>query len=257
MIEENSWRTRLSNVVCAIRLFRNWPLFILKYIRAPEKPAAFDLRNGLRLTLRPGTSDFRIVREILVWGEYEPPGFEIGPDFTVVDIGAQIGVFTVNAGRKALRGRIISFEPHPDNFALLKQNIDANVLRRASPYNRAVADKAGTLTFFVSSFNTGGHSIMPSEGRDHSLKVEAIRLDDILRDEGVAEIDYMKIDCEGAEVQILRGLSDETLRRIRRIVMEVHAEVDTTDAGLAGWLRQRGFSVESDGNMVYARRSQG
>ena len=63
--------------------------------------------------MRPGTSDFRIVREIMIWKEYEPEGFKIGPDFQVVDIGAQIGVFSTRAGRMASKGRVLSFEPHP------------------------------------------------------------------------------------------------------------------------------------------------
>lgn len=237
-----------------MRLFRNWLAFIVNYIRNPDIPMTVCFRNGMHICLRPGTSDFLIIREVLVWGDYEPPGFEIDRDFTVVDIGAQIGVFTVMAGRKAISGRVLSFEPHPDNFSLLQSNVSANELHQVKTYNRAVASTEGPLKFYVSSFNTGGHSIVASGGSQVELIVDAVRLEDILKGENISHIDYLKMDCEGAEVQILRSLASDTLRRISRIVMEIHDPVDATADGLTGWLQKQGFEVQVRGTMVYAHQ---
>ncbi len=257
MIEAGGWRSRLTNVAVAVRLFRNWPAFVWRHLRDPRQPATFRLRNGLRLTLRPGTSDFRIVREIMVWNEYARPGFELAPTDTVVDIGAQIGIFTTYAARAAARGRVISFEPHPDNFRLLDQNRLQNAFDHVAVLNRAVAATAGRHEFFASAFNTGGHSLYPRAAGASRFEVETVRLEDVLDERGIDAVDYLKIDCEGAEVEILHGMGDAMLRRIRRIVMEVHADIDTTRDGLAGWLRDRGFHVETDGAMVYANRARG
>lgn len=257
MIEKGGWRSRLNNLVVAVRLFQNWPTFVARYLRAPREPATFKLRNGLRLTLRPGTSDFRIVREIMVWREYARPGFEIAPPDTVVDIGAQIGIFTAFAASQASRGRVISFEPHPDNFHLLDQNRRQNRFPHVTVYNRAVAATAGRHEFFASAFNTGGHSLYQQPGSAQRFEVQTVRLEDVLREQGVSVVDYLKIDCEGAEREILRSLSEDLVRRIRRIVMEVHDAVDATPEGLAGWLRDRGFQVDVEGAMVYASRPNG
>lgn len=257
MIEEGGWRSRLHNLWVAVRLFRDWPVFVARYLRHPREPACFQLRNGLRLTLRPGTSDFRIVREIMVWSEYARSGFELAPTDTVVDIGAQIGIFTSYAAQATPRGRVFSFEPHPDNFRLLEQNRRQNDFSHVTAFNKAVAAQEGRHEFFASAINTGGHSLYQQAGSGEHFEVETVRLEDVLQKQGVDRIDYLKIDCEGAEREILRSLSDDVLHRVRRIVMEVHAEEDTTSAGLAGWLRQRGFNVETEGAMVYARRLAG
>lgn len=255
MIEKTGIQARIGNLMVAMSAFKNWPSFIYHYLRNPGVPFEIRMRDGTRIHMRPGTSDFRIVREIMIWKEYEPDGFEIGPEFTVVDIGAQIGVFSVCAGRRTPRGRVLSFEPHPDNFALLKSNLKANQLNHVRAYNCAVAEKAGPVTFFVSSFNTGGHSIVESEGGDRKIDVEAVRLDDVLREEGIQRIDYLKVDCEGAEVQILRSLPDDIINSIQCIVMEIHHPEDATDRGLAGWLKDRGFHVRVQDAMVYASRT--
>jgi len=254
MIEEGGWRSRLRNLGVAVKLFRNWPAFIMAYAQKPREPAVFKLRNGLRLTLRPGTSDFRIVREIMVWREYVRPGFELASTNTVVDIGAQIGIFSSYAAKAVPRGRVLSFEPHPDNYRLLEQNRQLNSFANMMTFNRAVAETAGKHEFFASAFNTGGHSLYEQPGAAVRFEVETVRLEDVLKQQGIVAIDYLKIDCEGAEVEILRSLSVDLLHRVERIVMEVHTEIDATEAGLAGWLKQFGFKVNVEGSMVYARR---
>lgn len=256
MIEQPGWRTRMHNLGTAVRLFSNWPTFVVNYLRQPRVPALYRLRNGTRLWLRAGTSDFRILREIVVHQEYERPGFEIGPTDVVVDIGAQIGVFSTRAARAAGQGRVFSFEPHPDNFRLLSQNLAANNFTHAQAVNRAVAAQAGRHTFYASAVNTGGHSLYQQPGTAGSFEVETCVLADFLAAQGVERIDYLKVDCEGAEREILSSLPAAWLDRVRRIVMEVHDPRDTGADGLAGWLQQRGFTVEADGTMVYARRAK-
>jgi FkbM family methyltransferase len=254
MIEQPGFQTRIANIIAAMRLFRNWPGFIVHYLRRPREPFSVKFRNGLILFMRPGTSDFRIVREIMTWREYERPGFEMQSDFTVVDIGAQIGVFTCYAARLAGHGRVLSFEPHPDNFRLLDQNRSVNHFEHVTVLNRAVAATPGRHQFFASAVNTGGHSLYQQAESGVSFEVEAVRLSDVLSDQGISHINYLKIDCEGAEREILPSLPERVLSQIDRIVMEVHQPVDTTASGLAGWLEQRGFSIVIDGAMVYARR---
>lgn len=257
MIEEGGITSRVKNIGVAMRLFRNWPGFITAYVRRPRDPAVFRLRNGARLMLRPGTSDFRIVREIMVWREYVRPGFELAATDTVVDIGAQIGIFSSYAARVVTRGRVLSFEPHPDNYRLLEQNRQLNSFANMTTFNRAVAANAGKHEFFASAYNTGGHSLYSQPGAAIRFEVETVRLADVLREQGVDCVDYLKVDCEGAEVEILRSLPADLLARVRRIVMEVHDDMDTTDKGLAGWLRTAGFNVDVEGAMVYARRTGG
>src|SRR4030065_2680513 len=106
---------------------RNWPSYVAERTgMASGKDLTYRLRNGAVIKVRAGTSDTELLREVLVSKGYHPPGFEIGRDDTVVDIGAHIGSFSILASNLADKGIIHSFEPMPDNFPRLRENVALN-----------------------------------------------------------------------------------------------------------------------------------
>jgi FkbM family methyltransferase len=148
-----------------------------------------------------------------VYGKYEP--FEsnlvkrvVLPGMTVVNIGANIGYYTLIAAISAGEtGKVISFEPSSENFALLRKNIADNFLRNVEPRNQAVSDERGMLKLFLSESNSGDHQIYAAEGDDRpAQEVEAVKLDDLVA-EGIAP-DVLIIDVQGAELKVLRGFRD-------------------------------------------------
>lgn len=131
------------------------------------------------------------------------------PGMVVVDVGANIGMYTLIAARLiGSSGRVISFEPTPRTFAILKDNIQINGLLETGVvelHSIAIADRIGTARFGVYARNSGHNTLFP-EGPDATvIEVKTTTLDAALA--GVPRVDVIKIDAEGAEPLIWAGMS--------------------------------------------------
>jgi FkbM family methyltransferase len=127
------------------------------------------------------------------------------PGMTVVDVGANIGIYTLHAARVVGdTGKVFSFEPTPRTFGILQGNVDANGFNaRADLRCTAVLDKRSTMPFYVQDVRCGLNSLYGPQG-GRSVMVETVSLDEALAD--VASIDLVKIDAEGSEPRIFRGM---------------------------------------------------
>ena len=134
----------------------------------------------------------------------------------VIDIGANIGYYTLimarNVGKK---GKVYAFEPDPENFSLLKKNIKKNGYQNAVLVQKAVSDKNGEISLFLSDSNTGDHRIVDTKDGRNSVKVEMISIDDFLND---VKINFIKMDIQGAEYFALKGMK-ETLKKSNNVKM--------------------------------------
>ena len=129
----------------------------------------------------------------------------IGERFTFVDVGANIGAYSLfvaaHAGHNA---RILAVEPQPDVFDRLTYNIRQNPFGTVKAVACAVADKAGDLTMFVDSRNRGESSVkIVGAGDEDTMRVPATTLLNLVQQEGFSRIDAIKLDVEGAEDIIL------------------------------------------------------
>jgi len=134
----------------------------------------------------------------------------IAPGMTVLDIGANVGFFTLLAARQVgATGRVYAFEPDPRTFRYLQQNIRNNAMEAIVTVAQvAASDTEGTATFFLSkgAFLSGLFSSAFSTGDGATTTtVQTVRLDERLS--GV-KIDVVKMDIEGAELHALRGMRD-------------------------------------------------
>lgn len=252
MIEKQAFSTRVLNALRIPRLTKDWARFWVNYFTRPAEPAVYRLRNGLTVKMRTGTADFRILREILVAHDYETEDFAIRPSDVIVDIGGQIGLFTLMAARRARQGRVFTFEPNPDNYRLLQDNLALNGFDHATAIPRAVAGTAGTRTFYLSPTNTGGHSLLPDAAAQGSLTVETVTLEGFMADRRLDRVDGLKMDCEGAEQEILASLSPDGLRRIGRMAIETHAG---SMQPVLEFFRDRGWRTRVKDTLVFAQPS--
>jgi FkbM family methyltransferase len=137
---------------------------------------------------------------------YEVDGFEVRSGMRVVDVGAHHGIYSVKA---ALSGavEVLAVEPHPENFAILLHNMAVNDLKNVIAINVALSDKNGS-TLLMESAYSGQHSIVQdlhgSTVFTGSLRVDCSSLDSLLLREEF-DADLIKIDCEGAELLVLKG----------------------------------------------------
>jgi FkbM family methyltransferase len=141
---------------------------------------------------------------------------------TVIDVGTNIGYFTIMAGLLVGKeGRVIGFEANPNVYELTKDNLSINWLKaHAKVYNKAIYSKETTLDFYTSDKFQGDSSIHVKE--DESVKkilIEANSLDNLLSD--LNQIDLVKIDIEGAEYHAFLGMNELIEKgKIKRIVFE-------------------------------------
>jgi FkbM family methyltransferase len=182
--------------------------------RTPEGTFEFDVRDegvGWRIALE---------------GAWEPAETAfvkqfVGAGDLVVDVGANIGWYSVVFARLVgARGSVIAFEPHPRNCELLTNNIRRNrVDDRVTVHQLALMDADGTITFELSPSNFGDHRIrfgslagereQYDESRRSVIPVSGTTLDNALQSSppagGMRRIRLLKVDCQGAEIAILRG----------------------------------------------------
>ena len=134
----------------------------------------------------------------------------VQPGMIAVDVGANVGLHTIGlAARVGPTGRVHAIEPDPANFELLAKAVKHAHFENVRLLRSAASDRAGELLLYVSAGNRGDHRTTPTETR-RSLPVSAVVLDDVLTNE--PRVDFVKIDVQGAEVAVLRGLR-ETIRR--------------------------------------------
>jgi len=135
----------------------------------------------------------------------------VTPGMIALDVGANIGLHTLGlAERVGPGGRVHAIEPDPDNFRLLVHGVKHARVENVRLHQLAASDRKGTLTLYVSAANRGDHRTAPAAEERRSFTLSAVSLDELLA--GEPRVDFVKIDVQGAEVQVLRGLR-ETLRR--------------------------------------------
>jgi FkbM family methyltransferase len=129
----------------------------------------------------------------------------IRPNMVVVDIGANIGLHTLQAARAVGEsGRVYSFEPAPQAFDILRKNVKVSGFQCIELFPLAVLDRLGQVQLHLYKGASGLNTLFAESGADTSVLVEAMTLDEALL--GREHVDIVKIDAEGAEPFILRGM---------------------------------------------------
>ena len=162
---------------------------------------------------------------------------ELKKGFCFYDIGAHKGFFTIIASTIVGEdGKIVAFEPDPRNYIFLKRNVEINNLKNVFIVRKALFSYVGKINFFLSNFFSNwtesrvlNSTEMSFKKENNLIEVECTTLDEFISENKNFYPDLIKIDVEGAEIEILEGAS-ETLKNIKPIwFIEVHAyqEIDS------------------------------
>ncbi len=201
------------------KLIKNWyniPFVYYKIIK--EKYFIINLRNNLKCKIRIKSTDLQAFANVWLNKEYEEIGFFIESDESVIDIGAHVGLFTVYASQFCKNGKIISCEPIKENFELLKENVSMNNLSNIILYNNAITDKNDKVKVYLNN-DSAANSIY-GDGENYE-EISTLSLSKIL-DENMNEKICLKLDCEGAEYQIINNTPDKYFEKISKICLEYH-----------------------------------
>lgn len=155
------------------------------------------------------------IREQGVWEPYETALVLqlLGPGDCFVDVGANIGYFSIVAGRRVgPGGQVWAFEPDPDNFALLQRSVEHNSLGHIVHAAQAgLAATEGGAQLYLSADNLGDHQLFPGREKRPAVTVALHRGDSAL--EAAADIDLIKIDVQGYEHEVMQGLMPRLVRQ--------------------------------------------
>ena len=175
----------------------------------------------LRFGVRPGTDDIGIIQEGQSSPYYRFARSLLQEDSVVIDVGAHIGSFALLA---AARGaRVLALEPVPSNYTSLVENVRLNHLQaQVKTLNQAAWSSAGKRTMRVNDEATAGSSLCYGKETASEIPVHCVRLDELMDAERITTCDLLKLDCEGAEFEILSTLSQAGWQKIKAIVLEYH-----------------------------------
>lgn len=216
---------RLKRVIQKImrlrKNFYNWDSIIKRSING-KSVQVLNLRNGLSFyNANPNT--LSIFKEIFVNNVYNRGEVKIKEGDIIFDIGANVGVFSLYAS--LIKGtKVYAFEPHPTNFKILSNNVSQNKITNIECFEFAIGIDNEDRTLIEGNI-AGGHKIsnenerVNSEGR---LKVKSVTLPSMIEKLNINTIDFVKLDCEGAEGEIIKSLSQDDLKKIDKMAIEFH-----------------------------------
>ena len=143
---------------------------------------------------------------------------------TVIDIGAHIGRYTITSSKQVgSTGKVVAIEADPDNFQLLKRNIALNNLTNVLPLNYAVFSTRTRMKLYEQSASAKYNSVMLTRARTMNyVEVNADTLDSILEQNRITQVNWIKIDVEGAEFEVLKGSTKTLSSNDISLLVEIH-----------------------------------
>lgn len=219
----DGWRGRLA-VVRA---------FVVLWIAKTLSPAS---RPSFRLALRRSGpfvlwvdeyTDLTVIEEVFLRGEYEIDTH--GPIATIVDLGGNLGASAVYFAMRWPEAQIHVMEPDPRVLPKLRENVAAFANVRVHPWAATGVDRDVKLRLASQSWAS---SLLPrAASADPEVEVPGLRLNTMLERLGVAQVDLLKFDIEGAELEVLA--EPDALSAVRHVVGEIHC--DLLGLGLAAF----------------------
>ena len=163
----------------------------------------------------------------------------------VIDVGANIGVYTVLATEKVGKnGKVVAIEPEPKNYKQLLGNIKLNNFQNVIPIEAALTDHNGIEKLYCSPW-AGCHSLVITKDRIPSVEVSVKTLDKLVEELNLKKIDLIKIDTEGAEIPVLKG-AERMLKANPNMRILVAAEHYPSEAReVCQFLNNRGFKTKA------------
>ena len=212
----------------------------------PKAPSGYvaDLREGGTVELLYREA---IGSSVLLYGSFE--GAEIRhllgyveAGTVAIDVGANVGIFTIPLAKAVADGRVVAFEPHPGNVQRLTSNIARNKLSNVEVIQAAAGDFEGTIELRVAA-DPAFHSIATSEtteGEQGRLSIRQRRIDLVWNEFGQPVVSAIKIDVEGEEIRVLSGCEDLLATCSPALLIEAASEERLER--LTAWLTRRGYA---------------
>jgi FkbM family methyltransferase len=168
-----------------------------------------------------------------------------GPGMRVIEVGANRGVTAVALARRVgTQGHVYAFEPVPEFYDIVKENLSRNGVDNVSVYRKALSNSTATIPFFK---HGGGSGIAPVEEAD-AIHVQTTTIDRFVAEQAIERIDIVNMDCEGSELNVLLGARGLLAEHRPQIFCEIHHEylsqLDQSAAQIVAYLGSLGYDIE-------------
>lgn len=233
----------------------NWPAILLHKL-FNFSLRQLRLRNGI-IFVNPngklGPADLSMFAEIWKERYYNPAFFSLRNNDVIFDVGGNSGYFSVYAAALARQGQVHVFEPVPALAEAIRQNAKINNLQNIKVEEAALSGRSGQSEFYLSKAHNGCHSLYRRDPQDLAITVKLETLAQYCAENKIEVINFLKMDCEGAEYDIILNLSPEMLLKIEKISMEYHDVINQHRHGeLVEFLTAHNFLVDIQGGYLYA-----
>lgn len=201
--------------------------------------------------------------EIHTRQRYLHPGFELRPTDNVLDVGGNLGMFMLWAAPQVPQGRVVTVEPTPRAHTCLALNIDKNCLANVTALRAAIGCDRGSIDMVtypgIEALSHAVHIRPPIIARllakwphrSERVTVPQISLGRVMDEQRLATVNYLKLDCEGAEFEIIRTTGAAHWQRIERVAIEYHESGRDRKRGeLVSILKGHGFAVKAQASRI-------
>ena len=213
------------------RHIQNWSVYFTRKFKKGFQPITFTTKGNPLQFVVPSKALYLVFKEIFVTDFYTIDELvkPLPANPVIIDIGANAGYFNIILFAKIKEATVYAYEPIPSNYELFKKNIALNpsLQNKIHLFNKAVT---GMPQQYVELFmeEVSDNSVIASVYADfdtqnqHTLKVSAISLQEIINGNQLQRIDLVKVDCEGSEYPIIYQSPNEVWQKIQMLTIEVH-----------------------------------
>jgi FkbM family methyltransferase len=248
-----AFRHKIHRYKSLISNFRNWPQFLVFKTKGGNA-FRFKMRSGFEIEvpkkmLPPFKESF--FDGVYMQG-FPPHKIPEGGALNIIDIGANVGYFSLFMFSRYPKASLYSYEPMPFNYGQLKKYQDHYQQFDWHTEQRAVADHRDGITLFSSTLD--GFSTMASvfeeDRKGEQIAVETLTLSDVLDKYQLDRVNLIKLDCEGSEYAILYNCAEETLAKLELISIETHPgdSENKNHEGMITFLKKQGFTLSEQRN---------
>jgi len=198
------------------------PIICLKYYIQCKSPEYIDLKGEKKILFSSHPHDLITFFVVFLKRDYG----RVKKDSIIIDIGANIGVFSLYAALSGAK-KVYAIEPSLEAFNVLCENIRINHLENVIiPFNKAISNIDNDVVRFPRSsspYNRINNSQCTSNQTEYQ-EVQTMTVNALLDNNNILDVDLLKMDCEGAEFDIIPSLNENSMARIKEIRMECHGD---------------------------------
>ena len=231
--------------------WKYWVTLLKKFFPGlSKKPVLMKLKNGGAFYVKEFMSLY-IYKEVFVDKCYDYPRLSV-KDPVILDVGANTGFFAIRMKQLYPSAKIYCFEPFPSNFKQLSTNIAVSDFKDLHLFSFGVSGMSRKEKLYIHKSNIGGHSIIQSEtNSDQYVEIELLSLKQVFKEQQIVNCNLLKMDCEGAEGEIIKSFDSELVQAIETIIFEPSHRVYDFEE-IKNHLRSLGFSISNQQGLCVA-----